>query len=152
MAASRKPLTSSTPFLKLVLNGRPDMSADTTLLTSARMFSDHCHTPVDLDLAILYDCFSFHDIRLRGCKGGVCRLNVCHSLLHDSLSVGYGSASRIEVSLCLINLCLERRRINPRYQLALGNLGIEISKQGHNDTGHLRSYLDSDDGVGITCG
>src|SRR5437867_6245213 len=35
MAASRKPLTSSTPFLKLVLNGRPDMSADTTLLTSA---------------------------------------------------------------------------------------------------------------------
>src|SRR2546426_151145 len=36
MAASRKPLTSSTPFLKLVLNGRPDMSANTTLLTSAR--------------------------------------------------------------------------------------------------------------------
>src|SRR5438034_2508992 len=35
MAASRKPLTSSTPFLKLVLNGRPDMSANTTLLTSA---------------------------------------------------------------------------------------------------------------------
>src|SRR5437667_8989577 len=35
MAASKKPLTSSTPFLKLVLNGRPDMSANTTLLTSA---------------------------------------------------------------------------------------------------------------------
>src|SRR2546427_11992583 len=39
MAASRKPLTSSTPFLKLVLNGRPDMSADTTLLTSAALIS-----------------------------------------------------------------------------------------------------------------
>src|SRR5206468_5495128 len=38
MAASRKPLTSSTPFLKLVLNGRPDMSANTTLLTSASDF------------------------------------------------------------------------------------------------------------------
>src|SRR2546427_5289169 len=38
MAASRKPVTISTPFLKLVLNGRPDMSANTTLLTSANLW------------------------------------------------------------------------------------------------------------------
>src|SRR5947199_5434486 len=46
MAASRKPLTSSTPFLKLVLNGRPDMSANTTLLTSARIRLSLYYPPI----------------------------------------------------------------------------------------------------------
>ena len=56
------------------------------------------------------------------------------------------------VRLRLIDLRLEGRGIDPRDQLALGDLGVEVGEQGQNVARHLRAHLHGDDRVRVAGG